>query len=140
MDEKTLRTTGPALKWEDRYRRAPCRHGIIPAATRWARPHSLLFVADNILTSALQEPYDLITDRGCYTLLQDWMRDDYCRNVHRLLSPDGLFLLKIDAKKKGNVDSLASLFRIEKTWDTDYQGGGSRGPLASFFIMKPLSA
>lgn len=73
---------------------------------------TVTFIADNILSSALDGLFDVITDRGCYTLLKEWMCEDYCRNVHRLLSPKGLFLLKVDAKRYEMIETLKSRFCI----------------------------
>lgn len=108
------------------------------AAEAKANPGSLTFVADNILTSALQGPFDVITDRGCYALLQGRMQEDYCRNIHRLLSPKGLFLLKMDAKKIERINPLITFFHVVKSWDTHYHGKQKRGPEAHFFILTPL--
>lgn len=68
------------------------------------------------------------------------MLEDYCRNVHRLLSPDGLFLLKVDAKRKDKADFLTTRFRIIQSWDTHYHGEQRQGPKANFFILKRIPA
>lgn len=112
----------------------------IKAAKESIDPGLLTLVTDNILASALKGPFDLIADRGCYTLLKDWMLEDYCCNVHRLLSPYGLFLLKVDAGKSEKTKFLETYFRILQSWNTHYPGEQKQGPLADFFILKPLPA
>ena len=99
---------------------------------------SVTFIIDNILGSAVDGLFDVITDRGCYTLLKDWMFEDYCRTVHRLLSPEGLFLLKVDAKRYEKIEPLKSRFCIVQSWDTHYHGAQRQGPKAGFFILKPV--
>lgn len=101
---------------------------------------SLRFVADNILMTALQDTFDVVTDRGCFTTFKEWELADYCRNVHRLLKPDGLFLLKINAGQYEMTKPLESHFRIEQSFDTYYYGEPRQGPRAVFFILKPLAA
>lgn len=102
-------------------------------------PDKLVFVTDNILRTVLQGTFDVISDRGCFTLLQGWMRDDYCSNIYRLLNPNGLFLIKIDAKKKAVADTIEAHFRIEQTWESHYSGEEKNGPHARFFILRPLA-
>jgi hypothetical protein len=70
------------------------------------------FVTDNILTTVLQGPCDLITDTGCYTLLEQWMQEQYCRNIHRLLAPAGWLLIKVNADSD-EIRPLEASFRIE---------------------------
>lgn len=110
----------------------------INAAKESIDPGLLTLVTDNILASALEGPFDLIADRGCYTLLKDWMLEDYCSNVHRLLSPNGLFLLKVDAGKNEKTKFIETYFRILQSWNTNYHGKQKQGPKADFFILKSL--
>jgi SAM-dependent methyltransferase len=116
------------------------KHARGKAAQQGFPPGSPRFVADNILMSALQDRFDVIADRGCYTTLKNWELEDYCRNVHRLLKPGGLFLLKVNAGQYGMVHSLETHFRIEQSFDTFYHGEPTQGPPAGFFILKPLPA
>lgn len=94
------------------------------------------FLADDILRTALRGPYDLIVDRGCYTLLHDWMREDYCCNVYNLLAPEGLLFLKIDAQKKAVTEQLADRFRVIHTYETSYHL--EIGPKAVFNVLESL--
>lgn len=110
------------------------------AAERDISPGSLTFAADNILMTNLQESFDIIADRGCYATLKKWELEDYCRNVHRLLNPDGLFLLKINAGQYKMTKPLETRFRVLQSCDTYYHGEPRQGPPAIFFILKPLSA
>ena len=92
------------------------------------------FLTDDILRTSLQGPYDLIVDRGCYTLLDQSMREDYCRNVNKLLSPNGLFFLKTDAKEKNVVRELGARFRLLDFRETRYHQ--EKGPKAAFHVLK----
>jgi SAM-dependent methyltransferase len=113
-------------------------HARNRAAQAGAGRGSLRFVADNILLTRLDETFDVIADRGCYTTFKQWELEDYCRNVHRLLRPDGLFLLKVNAGEYGMTGPLEARFRILHARDTYYHGGERQGPPAGFFILKPL--
>lgn len=107
-------------------------------AAKQGIPSSVLkFVADNILMCALQETFDVISDRGCFATLKQWELEDYCHNIRRLLNDDGLFLLKTNAGQHGMVRSIEKYFRIEKSWDTFYHGRKTQGPPAAFFILLP---
>lgn len=109
-------------------------------AERDTSPGALTFAADNILMTNLQEPFDIIADRGCYATLKEWELEDYCRNVRRLLNPDGLFLLKVNAGQYKRAKLLETRFCIVESFDTFYHGKPIQGPPAVFFILKPLPA
>lgn len=115
-------------------------HARNRAAEESIAPGSLRFVADNILMTVLQDTFDVIADRGCYATFKQWELDDYCRNVHRLLSPDGLFLLKVNARQYRMTQPLETRFRIVQSYDTYYHGEPRQGPPAGFFILKPQPA
>lgn len=106
------------------------RHGIAPSA--------LKLVADNILTTALQDVFDVIADRGCLATLKPWEMEDYARNVRRLVRDTGLFLLKLNAGRHVKAHALANYFRIEKSMETFYHGSQEQGPPARFLVLKPL--
>jgi len=95
------------------------------------------FIADNILMSALSGCYDLIVDRGCYSLFcEDWMRKEYCRKVRGLLAPGGVFFLKTD-KQKTVINELTEGFRIVYSRDTRYHE--EKGPKAEFHVLRALA-
>lgn len=95
------------------------------------------FLADDILRTTLRGPYDLIVDRGCYTLLaEEWMREKYCRTVHGLLAQQGLFFLKTDAKKKNVARELENRFRLLESWETRYHD--KAGPKAAFHVFETM--
>lgn len=119
---------------------------VSPAAVDIARkkaedervePDRLRFLADDILRTALRGPYDLIVDRGCYTLFaEEWMCEEYCCNVHRLLAPQGLLFLKTDAKKKNVARKLENRFRLLESWESSYHE--ETGPKAAFHVFGTL--
>jgi hypothetical protein len=71
----------------------------------------------------------------CYTLMEQWMQEQYCRNIHRLLAPAGWLLIK-DNADSDEIRSLESLLRYPAIvpWPL-CAGTGNEGP---FFVMKPL--
>ena len=88
------------------------------------------FLVDDILRTALLGPYDLIVDRGCYTLLaEEWMCEEYCRTVHGLLAPQGLLFLKTDAKNTV-TEELTSRFVVLYSLESRYHE--EKGPKAAF--------
>ncbi len=99
---------------------------------------TLRFAADNILHTGLKDRFDVIADRGCYATLKVWEWPVYARNVHGLLKPDGLFLLKINAGQQKRLGPLEAYFLIEQSYDTHYHGEPRQGPPAGFFILKPI--
>lgn len=116
---------------------------VSPTAAEHARKAAAVagdhveFLTDDILRTALRGPYDLIVDRGCYTLLaEEWMREEYCCNVHRLLAPQGLLFLKTDAKEKNVARELENRFRLLESWETSYHE--ETGPKAAFHVFGTL--
>jgi 2-polyprenyl-3-methyl-5-hydroxy-6-metoxy-1,4-benzoquinol methylase len=58
------------------------------------------FLVDNILQSRLTDQFDIIIDRGCYTLIPPEYKQDYLRQIKKLLKPKGLLFIKSDNKKE----------------------------------------
>jgi SAM-dependent methyltransferase len=52
------------------------------------------FVVDDITQSALEGPFELVLDRGCFHVLAPEQRTGYAQTLARLVAPGGLFLLK----------------------------------------------
>lgn len=101
-------------------------------------PERIKFIADNILATSLQGPFDVIADRGCFTTFKDWELEEYCRNVHSLLNDAGCFLLKINSGCNDMINALESRFNVENSRDTFYHGDHNEGPPAIFLILKPF--
>jgi 2-polyprenyl-3-methyl-5-hydroxy-6-metoxy-1,4-benzoquinol methylase len=62
------------------------------------------FVQDNILLSCLTNQYDLIIDRGCFTLIPIAYQPEYIAAIKKLIKPNGWLFLKVD--KKENILTL----------------------------------
>ena len=86
---------------------------VSPSAIKDARALSdsanvaVAFVEDNILLSNLTDQFDIITDRGCFTLIPDKYKPEYVVTINKLLKPGGWLFLKADKKK----NELLKLFK-----------------------------
>jgi len=81
----------------------------IENARKLAAGHNLpiTFMEDNILATGLNDQFDLIIDRGCFTILPAVYKEDYLLAIKKLLKVNGWLFLKAD-KKKGNDLSIFS--------------------------------
>ncbi|MDA8429941.1 MAG: class I SAM-dependent methyltransferase [Geobacteraceae bacterium] len=96
---------------------------------------AIRFLEDDITRTALTETFDVIADRGCYTLLPEETLPAYVTSVARLMRPDSFLLLKVDRKKKGRVDQLLERLTLVETWESTYPLESE--PLkASFFVLR----
>ena len=92
---------------------------VSPSAIKSAKEQASLnqvavnFLVDNILLSRLTDQFDIIFDRGCFTLIPARYKQDYLLEIKKLLKPNGWLFIKSD-KKKNNI---LSLFRD----DTDFR-------------------
>ena len=57
------------------------------------------FIEDNILLSKLTGQFDLIIDRGCFTLIPRKYKPEYIIAIKKLLNPNGWVFLKTDKKR-----------------------------------------
>lgn len=96
------------------------------------------FVVDNILDTQLTDQFDVIVDRGCFTLLAaNNSREKYINNVKKLLKTNGWLVVKTDARI-----SQRDFFENDKTlYVKSYQGTkyiNTRGLTLStlFFVIK----
>lgn len=97
------------------------------------------FINDNILHTALDEAYDVITDRGCLSLINEQYLADYLFSVSRLLRQNGHFFLKIDRKNEYFIKDIQKLFRIEAAISTIYQGESKDNLDAKFYHLTHFS-
>jgi 2-polyprenyl-3-methyl-5-hydroxy-6-metoxy-1,4-benzoquinol methylase len=74
---------------------------------------AVAFVEDNILLSHLADQFDLITDRGCFTLIPDKYKPEYVAAINKLLKPGGWLFLKADKKK----NDLLKLFKEDGSFE-----------------------
>ena len=84
---------------------------------------SIEFVQDNILYTKVDGHFDIVADRGCYTVLPQDCLGLYAANVARLLRPGGCLLLTLDGRTKDRMEALHSLFDVVSSTDTHYQVG-----------------
>ena len=66
------------------------------------------FIEDNILDTRLNDQFDLIVDRGCFTILPAEYKQDYFSAIKKLLKVNGWFFLKVDKKKNNDLTTFAS--------------------------------
>lgn len=104
---------------------------------------NVTFVNDNILFSRLSGPYDVIVDRGCYTILPGDLLGDYARNVSRLLAKDGILLLKVDKKNLATVETMQGHLALVSTTFSHYRKDGrnldGRPTNAVFAVLRHMT-
>lgn len=88
------------------------RHGV-----------EISFVNDNILFTRLEGAFDVIADRGCYTIQPKDFLGHYARNTARLLAPEGYLLLKVDKKNEDKLAALQGHFEMLDSSDSHYRKG-----------------
>jgi cyclopropane fatty-acyl-phospholipid synthase-like methyltransferase len=127
---------------------------ISAAAIRLAREkaeaHSLTITwqQDDILSTRLTGPFDLIFDRGCFHVLPAERRPDYVATVAGLLTPSGFFFLKCFSHLQSGTqgpnrftpEEIQAIFRrqlaVRSIAETVYQGTLDPRPRALFCVMQ----
>lgn len=120
------------------------------AAKARERGLAVSFKVDDILHTALSDPFDFAFDRGCFHVLPVSARADYVRTVAGLLRPGGyLFLKTFSTLQPGEIgpykfapDDIKSIFsgffEILSSRETIYQGTFDPPPRALFSVLKKL--
>jgi 2-polyprenyl-3-methyl-5-hydroxy-6-metoxy-1,4-benzoquinol methylase len=103
---------------------------------------------DDILSSRLTGPFDLIFDRGCFHVLPAERRSEYVATIARLLKPDGSFFLKCFSHRQPGTQGpnrftpaqiqaiFSRQFTVRSITDTVYQGTLDPLPRALFCVMQ----
>lgn len=103
---------------------------------------------DDILSSRLVGPFDLIFDRGCFHVLPPERRPDYVATVADLLRPGGFFFLKCFSQLQpgtqgpnrftpAQIQSIfSSRLQVHSVNETVYQGTLDPLPRALFGVMQ----
>jgi 2-polyprenyl-3-methyl-5-hydroxy-6-metoxy-1,4-benzoquinol methylase len=103
---------------------------------------------DDILSSRLIGPFDLIFDRGCFHVLPPERRQDYISTIASLLKPGGFFFLKCFSQLQPGTQGpnrftpaqIQSIFRcrlqVRSVSETVYQGTLDPLPRALFCVMQ----
>ncbi|MGZ3871806.1 MAG: class I SAM-dependent methyltransferase [Mucilaginibacter sp.] len=95
------------------------------------------FIVDNILLTKLTGRFDLIIDRGCYTVIPAPFKDDYIGAIKSLLKPEGTLLIKTDKKKGQRKPFTANeAFETEITDGTAYKTTAGKVVPTYFFVVK----
>jgi 2-polyprenyl-3-methyl-5-hydroxy-6-metoxy-1,4-benzoquinol methylase len=81
------------------------------------------FVNDNILFTRLEGAFDVIADRGCYTIQPRDFLENYARNTARLLVPEGCLLLKLDKPNENKISVLQAYFDVQERTGSHYRKG-----------------
>jgi SAM-dependent methyltransferase len=108
---------------------------------------SVEFFVDDIVSTRLTGRFDVIVDRGCYHTLEPAERPAYVRNVHRLLEPGGILLLKVFSKEETGPgpfrfspqeirDAFAGAFVISDISKTFFGGRGAGDRKALFCVLR----
>ena len=98
------------------------------------------FIEDNILSTNLTSQFDIIIDRGCFTLIPVEYNKEFLSNVKKLLNLNGWLLIKTDKKKK-KVSFLKEKddnFRIEVIKETNYTVSNNIAQHAVFFALQKI--
>jgi 2-polyprenyl-3-methyl-5-hydroxy-6-metoxy-1,4-benzoquinol methylase len=114
-----------------------------------ARRVDVTFVQDDVLSTQLAGPFDIVLDRGCFHVLAPDQRPAYVDTMHRLLAPSGwLFLKTFSHQQPGEQgpyrfapDAIRALFdgagfRVVEVVDTVFQGQLDPFPRALFSTIR----
>jgi len=106
------------------------------------------FIVDDIRSTQIQGPFDIILDRGTFHTLHEDERDTYVDKVFKMLKTGGYFLLKTYSTKeemwKGpyRYDHnklrryFETKFKILLVVDTEFEGMIEYYPMALFSVMQ----
>ncbi len=110
------------------------------------------FVTDDFLNSKLLDnEFDFIFDRGCFHVFDISQRQNYVKQIKRILDDNGILFLKcmsIDEKnlpenevphkfsKQEIIDIFSNDFDIQSIKDSVFQGTLDHFPKALFIVMK----
>jgi 2-polyprenyl-3-methyl-5-hydroxy-6-metoxy-1,4-benzoquinol methylase len=127
---------------------------ISEAAIRLAREkaeaegHTVTWQQDDILSTRLTGPFDLIFDRGCFHVLPPERRPDYVATVAGLLKPGGYLFLKCFSHLQPGTQGphrftpeqiwwiFGSRLQVHSVNETVYQGTLDPLPRALFCVMQ----
>lgn len=105
-------------------------------------------VQDDILSTTLRGPFDVVFDRGCFHVLAPEHRDRYANTLAQLVRPRGFFFLKcFSDAQPGDVgpyrfrareieSTFAAAFEILSIVATIYQGTLAEPPKAFFCTLR----
>lgn len=96
------------------------------------------FIEDDILNTSLMDEFDLVVDRGCFTILPQNCCDTYISTIKGLLKLDGWLFLKADKKKTDEVIKMVdeSEFRIHTLTISAYPGANGMIPAILLIAQK----
>ena len=117
--------------------------GVAEAARNCAACQAnVRLLVDDILKSSLDEKFDVIVDRGCYTTLAARFLSDYVAQVSKLIQSNGLFLLKLDRKSESRLSHVLSLFDCLKQVHGAYKGPAPLNVVykTTFCVLCPMAA
>ena len=102
---------------------------------------AVTFLGENILLDAPRGPFDLVVDRGCFTLLSVEHQKTYAESVERLSRRGAWLLLKTDLGK-GDAPIRTTLqkgFRLVSIHESAYHAHHRPGT-ALFSVLRKASA
>jgi hypothetical protein len=103
---------------------------------------------DDVLTTRLAGPFDLIFDRGCFHVLPPERRPDYASTIAGLLRPGGYFFLKYFSQLQPGTQGphrftpeqiwaiFGSQLQVQSIEETVYQGTLDPLPRALFCVLQ----
>lgn len=124
-------------------------HAIDRAKARAAREGKhIQFVQDDILSTHLQGPFDVVFDRGCFHVFAPELRPNYARTLASLVAPGGVLFLKCFSEQQPgdfgpyrlspkDIDStFGEAFEVLSIDRTIYQGTMAEQPQALFCTLR----
>jgi 2-polyprenyl-3-methyl-5-hydroxy-6-metoxy-1,4-benzoquinol methylase len=116
----------------------------ITEARRLAAIHGteVNFIGDNIISTQLTGPFDIITDRGCYSILPYNDNATYLDAVKKLLAPGGWLLIKADKANKQAITTLkeSEHFNIVFSDESAYTNLTGKTVKADFFALQHIDS
>ncbi|MCB1214096.1 MAG: class I SAM-dependent methyltransferase [Deltaproteobacteria bacterium] len=105
---------------------------------------------DDFLKTQLKTSFDLVIDRGVFHIFEEEGRQQYLKNMQKLLKPGGYLFLKCFSKKETREEGpyrfnpeeieayFSPYFEILSIKETVYYGTLDPWPKALFMVMKRL--
>lgn len=116
---------------------------ISPSAIRLARENASahgvfgFFQEGDIRQIPVEDAWvDVANDRGCFHLLEPADQPQAVQEIHRVLKPGGLLLLRVFLEKRQLEGLFAPMFRLLQSWEGQFAGPGAPRPKSFSMLWK----
>ena len=114
-------------------------HTAIDQAQKYAKNHqsNVQFIQGNFLSYDFSEPFDLVTDRGCFTLLPIKEKAQFIHQLNQIIHSNSLILMKLDkSRTKTDLDDhLLVNFKLKNLSSSCYVNNLHQKIDANFVIL-----